>query len=124
MQFTNNGRPTTSTTSTTVSASETIEKVTAKIQNKEGIPLDQQRLTFPIFIKTLTGKTTTLLVEPSDTIINVKVKLQTIDGIPPDRRRLISRGQQLADDDRTLSDYDIQKEETIIIALRMRGGGT
>ena len=74
-----------------------------------------------IFVRTLHGGTITLDVWDTLTIGSLKEKIQIKQGIPPNEQRLIFGGKQLQDS-LTLHDYNIRKDATIYLVLRLRGG--
>lgn len=142
-----------STAALDVNLSDTVQSVKARLRDRAGIPVDQQRLVYAgkqlddnhslaacnvaagatlnhvvtlrggmeIFVVAVTGESYTLDVEPSDTIGNIKDKLQDETGYPPDVQMLFFCGKQLQDG-RTLDDYNIGRENTLRMIIRLRGG--
>ena len=74
-----------------------------------------------IFIVTLTGRSITMEVDPQDKVTSVKVKIQDREGVQPDEQRLLFQGKQL-EDNYTLDDYQIEKNSTLHLVIRLRGG--
>lgn len=74
-----------------------------------------------IFITTLTGQTTMLLVQPEDTVASVKAQFKDKQGTPVDQQRLIYGGSELVDE-KTLQDYNIERDATLHLVLRLPGG--
>ena len=76
---------------------------------------------YQIFVKTLTGKTLHIDVFPIYSIGIIKRLIFDKEDIKKDSQRLIFEGRQL-EDNRTLEDYNIQRDSTLHLILRLRGG--
>ena len=71
-----------------------------------------------IFLQRMTGKTITIDASPSDTILQIKEKFHDKEGLLPAQQCLLFAGREL-EDDKTLSDYSIQKEATLNVIERV-----
>ena len=77
---------------------------------------------FEVFVKTLTGSTITISTNSYAYIEDIKKEVESRIGMPPDQQRMIFAGAQL-EQSHMLSYYNIQKESTLHLVLRLRGGG-
>ena len=75
-----------------------------------------------IFVKTLSGRTITIEVDAKDSISSVKAKIHDKESVPPDEQRLIFGGKEL-EDHYTISHYNLMRNSTIHLVLRLPGGG-
>jgi ubiquitin-large subunit ribosomal protein L40e len=73
-----------------------------------------------IYVKGLDGKTTILDVKSSYRMPKVKEMIFDMLDIPVHAQRLIFAGMQL-DGNRTLADYNVKKESTLHLVLRLLG---
>ncbi len=73
-----------------------------------------------IYVKTIIGRKSEIEVEPSDSIEKIKEKIKEREGYPPDKQILLFNGRNL-EDGKTLADYNIQKESTINMFMKIRG---
>ena len=85
--------------------------------------MKERRITsnMQIFVRTLSGKTITLQVDRRDTIANIKQMIHYRTEIPPEAQRLVFSSKELHDE-RTLEEYNITREATLQLALRLLGG--
>ena len=74
-----------------------------------------------IQIKNCQGKSIAYTVNATDTVKSIKEKVFAVEGIPIVEQRLVFGGKQL-DDENTLDHYNIQKDSTIYLILRLKGG--
>jgi ubiquitin C len=126
----------------TVNPEDTIKDVKDKVAEKTGIPVPNQMLNFDgeelddkptldecninhgdtldlevmqIYVKHWDGSTITLDVTPNDTLGSVKSTVNEKTGVPKKQQRLTFEGKPLKKDKKTLKDYKIKNQDTLIL---------
>jgi effector-binding domain-containing protein len=88
--------------------------------------LDQTILNEPtggqFMIKTLTGKNIVVDYNPDMTVMELKQFINTTSNIPIDQQRLIYQGKQMDNDDYKIKDYNVMKDSSVHLVLKLRGG--
>jgi len=132
-----------------IKSSDTIEIIKRKIEMKEGLKAELQRLVFsgkillnektvseynfgnnrlvlfmkkeeiPIIIKMEIGKIIRMLVVENETIKSLKDEINYSEGINPENQILLFEGKQL-ENNKFISDYGIQKESIIYLIIKKK----
>lgn len=76
---------------------------------------------FGIYVKSLTGRTIDFQITHQMSIEELKMKIQEKDGTPVEQQRFIFAGKDFKDS-MLLGMYNITKDSTIHLVLRLRGG--
>ena len=77
------------------------------------------------FVKSIRGNSIVVdgLPLSSTTVQELQEEVQSREGIPAKHQRFIFEGKQLSNSPKTLGDYGVQKDSTVQLLLRLRGGG-
>ena len=74
---------------------------------------------FYINIKWLIGKIIRLYIASTDKIKNIKYLIESKEGTEINRQRLFLNGEELRDDDKTVEEYNIKNETTLLLVKKL-----
>src|ERR1700744_2585956 len=75
-----------------------------------------------VYIKGLDGKESVINIHPTQTVADLKIMCQGKTSVEPENQRLMFGGKQL-EDKNTLEYYEIADRSTIMLVVRIGGGG-